>query len=47
VSTTIEVYAHVLPDMQKEASAKLGTLLRGRPLEAGVNVFWHMLASLV
>jgi integrase len=29
VSMTLEVYAHVLPDMQKQAASKLGTLLHG------------------
>lgn len=29
VSMTMEVYAHVLPDMQETAAAKLGTLLHG------------------
>src|SRR5262245_54703368 len=29
VSMTMEVYAHVLPDMQQEAAAKLGVLLHG------------------
>lgn len=27
VSMTLEVYAHVLPDMQQEAATKLGALL--------------------
>jgi integrase len=26
---TLEVYAHALPDMQKDAAVKLGTLLAG------------------
>jgi hypothetical protein len=26
---TMEVYAHVLPDMQREAAARLGALLHG------------------
>lgn len=30
VSMTMEVYAHVLPDMQKDAAATLGGLLYGR-----------------
>jgi hypothetical protein len=30
VSMTMEVYAHVLPDMQKDAAAALGGLLYGR-----------------
>ena len=29
---TLEVYAHVLPDMQQEAAATLGALLHGSPL---------------
>jgi integrase len=29
VSMTMEVYAHVLPDMQREAAATLGALLHG------------------
>jgi integrase len=29
VSMTMEVYAHVLPDMQEDAAAKLGRLLHG------------------
>jgi ABC-type phosphate transport system permease subunit len=29
VSMTMEVYAHVLPDMQREAAARLGALLHG------------------
>jgi hypothetical protein len=29
VSMTLEVYAHVLPDMQKDAAATLGALLHG------------------
>ena len=29
VTMTLEVYAHVLPDMQTEAAATLGALLRG------------------
>ena len=29
VSMTMEVYAHVLPDMQQDAAAKLGALLHG------------------
>jgi integrase len=29
VSMTLEVYAHVLPDMQQDAAAKLGALLHG------------------
>lgn len=29
VSMTMEVYAHVLPDSQKEAAATLGALLHG------------------
>jgi integrase len=29
VSMTMEVYAHVLPDMQQEAAVRLGTLLHG------------------
>jgi integrase len=29
VAMTMEVYAHVLPDMQHEAAATLGALLRG------------------
>jgi integrase len=29
VSMTMEVYAHVLPDMQKDAAATVGTLLHG------------------
>ena len=27
VSMTMEVYAHVLPDMQHEAAARIGTIL--------------------
>jgi integrase len=30
VTQTLEVYAHALPDMQREAAAKLGALLAGR-----------------
>jgi integrase len=30
VSMTMEVYAHVLPDMQREAAATLGAILHGR-----------------
>jgi hypothetical protein len=29
VSMTMDVYAHVLPDMQQDAAAKLGALLHG------------------
>jgi integrase len=29
VSMTLEVYAHALPDMQRDAAAKLGALLAG------------------
>jgi hypothetical protein len=29
ISMTIEVYAHVLPDMQKDAAAAVGALLHG------------------
>jgi integrase len=29
VSMTMEVYAHVLPDMQQQAAKQLGTLLHG------------------
>jgi len=29
VSMTMEVYAHVLPDMQQDAAAKLSLLLHG------------------
>jgi hypothetical protein len=29
VSMTMEVYAHVLPDMQQDAALKLGSLLHG------------------
>jgi integrase len=29
VSMTMDVYAHVLPDMQQDAAAKLGVLLHG------------------
>jgi hypothetical protein len=29
VNMTMEVYAHVLPDMQQEAAVKLGALLHG------------------
>ena len=29
VSMTMEVYAHVLPDMQQEAAATLGAILHG------------------
>ena len=29
VSMTMEVYAHVLPDMQQDAATKLGALLHG------------------
>lgn len=29
VSMTMEVYAHVLPDMQQDAAAKIGALLHG------------------
>jgi integrase len=28
VSMTLEVYAHALPDMQRDAAARLGALLR-------------------
>jgi integrase len=30
VSMTLEVYVHVLPDMQQDAAATLGALLNGR-----------------
>ena len=30
ISMTLEVYAHALPDMQRDAAAKLGALLAGR-----------------
>jgi hypothetical protein len=30
VSMTLDVYAHVLPEMQTEAAATLGGLLHGR-----------------
>ena len=29
ISMTLELYAHALPDMQKDAAAKLGALLAG------------------
>jgi integrase len=30
VSTTMEIYAHVLPDMQQDAARSLSALLYGR-----------------
>jgi hypothetical protein len=30
VSMTLDVYAHVLPEMQRDAAALLGGLLHGR-----------------
>jgi integrase len=32
VAMTMEVYAHVLPDMQREAAATLGAILHGKNL---------------
>jgi integrase len=29
ISMTLEVYAHALPDMQKDAAVKLGAMLAG------------------
>jgi hypothetical protein len=29
VAMTMEVYAHVLPDMQQDAAARLGAILHG------------------